>query len=178
MTPWIADLRADLDKDLGHKPKVAALATVGTDGSAQARNVVIRKLDDDGSLTFTSDHRSEKNGELAANTSATVLFWLPTLRRQYRIAGVVAVLSPDDPRTVEQWRGAGDGARALFYWPPPGQPRDAAGAFPAAVSAGAAMPDSFTTLVLSPARVERLDLTHTPHLRERWRGNITQIVNP
>ena len=177
---WIADLRADLDKDLGHKPRVATLATVGVDGSAQARSVVVRRIDDtSGAMTFTTDWRAGKAAEVIANPSATLLFWLPTLRRQYRVAGLIAVLSADDLTVAEQWRAASDNARAMFAWPPPGQPRAADAAFAAAVPADAPVPDTFAVMVLSVATVERLDLTQSPHLRQRWAGgDDPQTVNP
>ena len=167
MIEWLDALRTDLDAELGRAPKVATLATVdGT--SAEARSVVVRALGDDGTLTFTSDRRSDKNAQLRANPSATLLFWLPKAKRQHRLAGTVAILEPGDPRRAEQWRALTDGARALFLWPEPGKPRGASVDFPPGVPVDAAVPASFEVLVLSPSRVESLDLTQTPHVRRRW----------
>ena len=180
MIGWLDPLRTDLDEELGRAPRVATLATVGRDATAEARSVVVRGIGDDGTLTFTSDARSDKNGQLHANPSATLVFWLAKAKRQYRLAGTVAALAADDPRRADQWRSGNDGARALFLWPPPGRPREDAAAFPPAVPAGAAVPDSFQVLVLTPKRVERLDLTRVPHLRERWDAGAwaRQVVNP
>jgi PPOX class probable FMN-dependent enzyme len=167
MIDWLTPLRTDLDAELGRAPKVATLATVrGT--HAEARSVVVRHIADDGSLAFTSDARSDKNAELRANPSATLLFWLPKTRRQYRLAGTVAILAPADPRRAPQWQRMTDGARALFLWPPPGQPRDDTAPFPPAVPATEPVPPTFDVLVLTPMRVETLDLNPTPHLRCRW----------
>ncbi len=164
MPDWMTALRADLDQD--HGGRVATLATVhGT--TPHARSVVVRGLGDDGTVTFTSDARSEKNAQLRANPAATVLFWVAKAKRQYRLAGTVAILAADDVRRQPQWDKLGDAARALFLWPPPGEPR-AAGPFPPAVPAAEPMPASFEVLILTPAHAETLDLGQTPHLRQRW----------
>ncbi len=171
MPDWLDEMRRDLDAELGRAPKVATLATVAgpADGpTAEARSVVIRAFGDDGSLTFTSHAASGKNAELAGNGSAALVFWLPQRRRQYRLTGTASILASDDPARPRQWRAASDAARAMFLWPTPGEPRDDAAEFPGAVSADAPVPDAFTVIVLSPLRVERLDLTQQPHLRERW----------
>ena len=186
MIDWLDALRTDLDAELGHAPRVAALATVAGTGdapTAEARSVVVRDLGDDGSLTFTSDARSDKNAQLRANPSATLLFWLAKANRQYRLAGTVAILSLDDPRRQRQWARMSGGARALFLWPPPGEPRTDGAAFPPKVPAETPVPPSFEVLVLTPARVETLDLGQTPHLRQRWTpagglGWARVVVNP
>lgn len=158
-------LRTDLDRD--HGGRVATLATVeGT--TPDARSVVVRGLGDDRTVTFTSDGRSGKNAQLRANPAATILFWVSKVKRQYRLGGTVAILPTTDPRRQQQWSALGDAARALFAWPPPGQPRDDAARFPPTVPATDPMPASFEVLVLTPARVETLDLGQTPHLRQRW----------
>ena len=168
MAGWLDEMRRDLD-ELGHAPKVASLATVGPGATAECRSVVVRHIADDASLAFTSDGRSDKDAQVRANPSATLLFWLEKAKRQYRLAGTVAVLAADDPRRAEQWRRASDGARSLFLWPPPGRPRDPdPAAFPPTVSADVPVPANFEVLVLTPTRVETLDLGQTPHLRRRW----------
>ncbi len=181
MLDWLDALRTDLDRELGHAPRVATLATV--DGqSAEARSVVVRGLADDGSLTFTSDARSDKNAQLRANPSATLLFWLAQCKRQYRLAGAAAVLPADDARRAAQWADLSDGARALFLWPPAGRPRVDGESFPPKVAADALVPPSFEVLVLTPTRVETLDLAQVPHLRRRWLrqpdGWTVTTVNP
>ena len=174
MTPaWTLELRTAL-RDQGGPP-LATLATVaGT--SAEARTVVVREVGDDGSLTFTSDARSDKNTQLRANPSATLLFWLPTPKRQFRLAGTVDILPPADPRRQHQWERLNDGARALFLWPPPGEPREDKAPFPPKASTETPVPASFEVLVLSPARVEVLDLGQLPHLRQRWTARLGEWV--
>jgi pyridoxamine 5'-phosphate oxidase len=185
MPDWLDEMRRDLDAELGRAPKVATRATIAGPATAptvEARSVAIRALGDDGSLTFTSDGRSGKNAELAGNASAALVFWLPQRKRQYRLTGTAAVLQSEDPARQRQWRAASDAGRAMFLWPPPGQLRDDAAPVPSAVSADAPVPDAFTVVVMTPARVERLDLSQTPHLRERWStsagGWARQVVNP
>ena len=179
MPDWLDSLRSDLDRAPG--PRVATLATV--DGTtAEARSVVVRHIADDGSLAFTSDGRSDKNRQLRANPSATLVFWLPLAKRQFRLAGHVTIVPPDDPRRPTQWARMTDGARSMFLWPPPGDPRDDAIDFASAVPAETPVPPSFEVLVFTPARVELLDLTSTPHRRTRWlpssEGWAGQTINP
>ena len=169
MPDWIEALRADLDDD--HGGRIVTLATVDGSGdaaTADARCVVVRGLGSDGTVTVTSDARSDKNAQVRANPSATAVFWLSKVKRQYRVRGTVAALGVDDPHRQSQWAALGDAARALFAWPPPGRPRADGAAFPPTVPAAALMPPSFEVLVLTPARVETLDLGQTPHLRRRW----------
>jgi len=100
-----------------------------------------------------------------------VVFWLPTLKEQYRVAGVVSVLTStdDDPRRLTLWRALSDATRAMFFWPPPGRPREAdPSAFPEAVGPEVEPPEDFELLLIDPERVEHLDLKPSPHRRRRW----------
>ena len=78
-----------------HEPDAMMLATATRTGRPSARMVLLRGLDARG-LTFFTNYRSRKGGELAANPRAAVVFYWPTIGCQVRVEGRVVKLSPDD----------------------------------------------------------------------------------
>ena len=200
MIEWVEELRAGFTEEFGTGPKIVTLATV--EGSrreprARARSVVCRRLLDHGILLIASDARSNKNWQLRQNHLAEVCTWLPKLGRQFRLScwGVVIdhkEATPDEKRVPELlatpllretvWGEMSEAARALFFWPPPGEPLVAnSAAFPEAVRTGLP-PDNFEVLGLMPEEVDLLDLSAHPHRRRRWRREAGQwraeVVNP
>jgi pyridoxamine 5'-phosphate oxidase len=171
---WINRLRDALNAEYrGGKPWVATLATVDADGRPRARSVVCRRLLDDGTTWYASDARSGKNADVRARPDAEAVFWLAGQREQFRLLGRVEVLGEgtEAPERLALWREMSDTARALFAWPPPGQPRvtDPA-SFQERLGAHVPPPASFEVLVLRPEQVERLGLSFHPHNRRRWRA--------
>lgn len=182
MTVWVDEFRAALDAEFAARPRVGALATVDGEGRPRVRSVVCRRVEDDGSLWVVSDARSEKNAQAAARPFGEMAFWLPSRREQFRLSGGLAVVSGDDPRRILAWRNLSDSARALFFWDHPGVPIfEESGENPERIGAEAPIPSSFELLVLSPDRVEALDLNRHPHRRRRWRvseGWAVEEINP
>ena len=171
MSEWIGELVAALAREFGDKPHVATLATVDKSGAPRARTVICRKVSAEGAVLVVSDARSEKNEQLKAVPQAEVVFWLPTLREQYRVFGSTRMMSASlpDPARLDMWKSLSDAARALFFWPSPGIRRlDQPDAFPQAVSAETPPPTSFEVLMVRPRRVEHLQLNMHPHRRRRW----------
>ena len=77
------------------QPNAFNLATVGSNGRPSSRTVLMKDFDHDGFVFFTN-YGSRKAAELAANTTAAMLFlWLP-LHRQVRIEGRVAPVSASE----------------------------------------------------------------------------------
>lgn len=73
-------------RDRSHPWRVAALATVGTDGSADARSVVLREVrPDQRELLFYADDRSPKMAQLHRAPLGTLLLWSPALGWQLRL---------------------------------------------------------------------------------------------
>ena len=181
MSNWINELKENLATEFDHKFVVATLATVRSDAAPDARSVVVRNLLEDGRMWITSDARSEKNQQLKLNPSATLVLWLPSLRKQFRIDGKLAVLRDEDPLRLEAWKGSSDSSRALFFWPPPGQPFVET-EFARTVEKDRPMPNSFEVLQLSPTHADVLDLKPHPHLRLKWSLNsglwIGSRINP
>jgi pyridoxamine 5'-phosphate oxidase len=184
MVNWREELLQDIHAELGAKPITATLATVDGD-HADARCVIIRQIHIDGTLRIVSDSRSQKNKQLRSNPRATAVLWFPQKRKQFRIAGnvwIVSVENDDNALRPAAWHELSDSARALFHWPPCGQPCAQADEFPRSIAADTPMPANFEVLLLTPVSVETLDLNPHPHLRIRWSqpaGDwISQIVNP
>ena len=169
MIDWVARLQEALSGEFGHKPQIAALATVDHDHRPRVRSMVIRRVEADGTLWFCSDRRGEKADHLAASAYAEVVFWLPELREQFRVAGVVKEVGEQDRRNL--WVELSDSARALFAWPASGLPViDPAEPLPRQLPAETPIPEPFGAWSLRPDRVEHLTLKGHPHRRTRWDG--------
>jgi pyridoxamine 5'-phosphate oxidase len=72
-----------------------ALATATRDGSPSARMVLLKAVDDEGFVFYTS-RVSRKGRELAINSRAALIFFWAELNRQVRIEGSVASLSTEE----------------------------------------------------------------------------------
>jgi PPOX class probable FMN-dependent enzyme len=185
MTPsWLPILRDALDLDYAAAPRIATLATVDPHHRPRARSVVIRRIDDDGSLHIATDARSDKHHHLQSTPFAELVFWLPKRREQFRLAGPVTLTSRgDNPALIDQmWQSLPAPSRALFTWPAPGLPwQGCDNAFAREVPATTPVPDCFELLTLRPDEVDHLQLTPTPHRRTRWLATNTwqpQDINP
>jgi PPOX class probable FMN-dependent enzyme len=188
---WIDELRAALDREQSALasgaargvPRVATLATVDRSGAPHARGVICRRIDPDGQLYFVSDARSNKNLDVRGEPRVEVVFWMPAVQTQFRVAGEMRVtsLGQDEPLRRELWRELTDETRALFHWPTPGIAVAADETYPRAVSADVLPPGTFEVLILKPSQVERLNISTFPHRRRRWRSEASWSgvdVNP
>jgi pyridoxamine 5'-phosphate oxidase len=88
---WFAEARAGEPNDA----EAMALATATGDGRPSVRMVLLKGHDARGFVFYTNS-RSRKGGELAANPRAALLFHWKSLRRQVRIEGAVAPVSPGE----------------------------------------------------------------------------------
>jgi pyridoxamine 5'-phosphate oxidase len=180
MLPWLEVFRRS---SAGTSPLVMALATVDAAGAPRVRSVVCRNVDDDGSLLFTIDGRSEKHAHLVRDPRAEAVCWLPTVREQFRFNGVADLIgegSADEARAAA-WRSLPPTSKAVFLWPLPGAPRELPDdRFPQRADLPAP-PPGFELLLFRPPVVERLELTPHPHRRTRWRkddGWSCEQLNP
>jgi pyridoxamine 5'-phosphate oxidase len=71
------------------------LATVDADGMPDARMVLLKGADDAG-FSFFTNLGSAKGQELAANPKAALVFHWKSLRRQVRVRGDVAPVTPEE----------------------------------------------------------------------------------
>ena len=80
--------------DQHHEWRTPVLATLGADGLATARTVVLRHVQpENGMLVFFTDSRSPKVSELRAQPRASLVFWSKKLRWQLRVRTVASVLT-------------------------------------------------------------------------------------
>ena len=92
-----------------HEPNAMALATATADGVPSVRLVLLKALNEDGAVFYTS-YASRKGAELETNPrAAAVLLWHP-LQRQVRIEGAVSRLDPAE--SDRYFASRPDGARA------------------------------------------------------------------
>jgi pyridoxamine 5'-phosphate oxidase len=175
----LRDALATENKD---RPPVMILATLSRNGSPRARSLVCRAIDDNGTVWFVSDSRSKKNAQIRNDRRVEAVFWLPMLRRQFRIRGEARVIDPNDPRRVELWKSLSDATRAMFTWPTPGEKRsDSDEAFTKMLPTDAAPASFFEAIAIHPRLVEELDLSDHPHARRHWRrkdGWLAEPINP
>ena len=168
MSDPLAELRSALDDESVDGPRIASMATVDAGGRPHVRSVVCRRIGP-GSIWIASDARSDKNGQVRANPAVELAFWLPRRREQFRVAGRVEFLGPEDRKEI--WSAMSDSARALFAWPDPGRPRVASAEdFPRSVAADAPLPETFELLAVVVDQVEHLELSQHPQRRRRWRA--------
>jgi pyridoxamine 5'-phosphate oxidase len=86
---WLSDAVEAEPND----PTAMTLATVDADGIPDARMVLMKGFDEQG-FVFYSHIDSAKGRELAANPRAALVFHWKSLRRQVRIRGTVAAVTP------------------------------------------------------------------------------------
>jgi PPOX class probable FMN-dependent enzyme len=175
--PWL-----DAFRSVAARPLILSLATVAGNGGPDVRSVICRRVEDDGSLWFTSDARSGKDAQLAMNSNVAAVYWAPATREQFRFWGGSEILneSSGNPSREELWKELTAETRAMFFWPPPGEPRVTDSRFVAA-SEAESPPATFDAIVLRPSRVEHLALSMHPHRRTRWTFSThwtTEDLNP
>ena len=86
---WFAEARASEPND----PNAMALATATAEGVPSVRMVLLKGHGPDG-FVFYTNLQSRKGGELAANHHVALLFHWKSLRRQIRIEGTIAKVTP------------------------------------------------------------------------------------
>ena len=86
---WFAEARASEPND----PNAMALATATTGAAPSVRMVLLKGHGPDG-FVFYTNFESRKGGELAANPQVALLFHWKSLRRQVRVEGTVAEVTP------------------------------------------------------------------------------------
>jgi hypothetical protein len=114
------------------------LATLGADGTPQARVLALRGVDRaERTLWFHTDRRSAKALELGADARASVLFWSPEDAVEVRLTGHVG-LHASGPAAESAWAQASPLSRSAAQIAlAPGTPLSAPSAFEALVQEGA-----------------------------------------
>lgn len=116
------DIRQQIWKELGrasvdrhHEWRTPVLATVGCDGSPNARTVVLRKVDANQQiLCFYTDARSAKVSELTKEPKAVLAFWSGRLNWQLRVKVEISVAT-DGSELQALWQRVQQSASAADY---------------------------------------------------------------
>ena len=87
---WFAEAQASEPND----PNAMCLATATPAGIPSARMVLLKGHDARGFVFYTNAH-SRKGGEIRSNMQAALLFHWKSLRRQIRIEGPLAEVTPE-----------------------------------------------------------------------------------
>ena len=152
------------------------LATVRADGRPANRSLVFRGfLHESHQLTFVTDTRARKTGELAASPRAEICWYFPVTHEQFRIGGTITLVGDDTSEATlaaarrDAWRALPEATRVSFTWPPPGLPRDARVPFPANHPDPLEPLPHFGLIVLDPLDVDFLELNGTPQNRWEYR---------
>ena len=126
---WVQLQRACVDRH--HEWRTPVLASIGLDGSAQARTVVLRRANiGEWRLLFYTDRRSPKVSELRAHPAATLVFWSRRLSWQIRAQVATQVLDVG-PLVDSAWATVEQSPAAADYlsseppgaeWPAPSDP--------------------------------------------------------
>lgn len=161
------------------------LATVTPDGLPAVRTVRFRFVLPGSRLVLSTDLRSEKVRQLASTPVAELCWYFAESQEQFRFHGSAAVVGADATGELaaaraRSWRDRSAVSRQGFTWPPPGEPLAGPAAFAAPEPADP--PPPFGLIVLSPSRVDYLDLRPHPQVRAVFErvgeGWVERRVNP
>ena len=149
-----------------------ALATVDEKGRPRVRTVVLRDaVEDDASLRFHCDRRSDKAAEIAATGRAALLAYDADAKIQIRIEGTAA-LHADDALADTAWAGAQAMSRVCYgVTPGPGTPLAEGGAYalPDRDETAAIGRENFCAVLVRAERLDFLYLDQRGHRRALWR---------
>ncbi len=104
---FFEELNNELHKGVhkkGHPFRYFTLATVGANGLARLRTVVLRQVSQDLKLTIYTDNRTKKVAHIKANSQVSLLFYHPKNLLQLKIEGT-AQLVFDEERLKKYWSG-------------------------------------------------------------------------
>lgn len=185
LPPWRPLLRGAREREgkrspLGHWLQ---LATVAADGSPRVRTLVFRGWAAPAALDLLTDGRGAKAEEMVHQPAVELCWLLPRARSQFRLRGRLLALPPLEERQERErhWRHLSPGGRALWGWPPPGQPFDRDTLFPDSLPENSPLPTHLLLLRIALTQVELLELVGHPHRRRRWRetmGWAEEALNP
>ena len=160
---WKELERASVDRH--HAWRTSVLATVGYDGSPNARTVVLRKVDtNQQTLCFYTDARSTKVSELTKEPKAVLAFWSARLNWQLRVKVEISVAT-DGPELQALWQRVQQSASAGDYMATeaPGTERPAGFSIAQNLSGD----HHFALLNAQVLQMDWLELGHGAHRRAR-----------
>ncbi len=155
----------------GAASHLPVLATVGVEGGAEARSVVLREVrPEDGIAAVHTDNLSEKVRELERNARASLHVWDPKLRLQTRLRGRMFVET--GAAVAWLWDLVPDGSRSSYgVTPVPGSPLAASDSYERSSD-----PSRFAVLSMRIDEIDAVHLSGDYHRRacfrraDDWRG--------
>ncbi|NJK55123.1 MAG: pyridoxamine 5'-phosphate oxidase [Pleurocapsa sp. SU_5_0] len=174
LAPWRSPLSSAIHHNRS-KPysRYFQLATVNPSGYPANRTVVFRGFLDDeqNQLKVITDARSAKIQDIEYQPLAEACWYFTKTREQFRISGklqLVTVAETDlDLQKARKitWHELSDSARSQFAWPDPAQPMADKSAFEVEQLDPHNPLDNFYLLLLTPQRVDHLQLKGDPQQR-------------
>jgi pyridoxamine 5'-phosphate oxidase len=191
LAPWRSHLASAIHRNRS-KPysRYLQLATVTPEGYPTNRTVVFRGfLANEDCLIFITDSRSAKIQDIQAQPQAEACWYFTETREQFRLAGTLKLVEAHEADLNLQlarktaWQSLSDAARLQFTWPNPGKPQAEKAAFELPLPEADTPLDNFCLLLLTPYKVDHLELKGEPQQRciyildneQTWS---TQPVNP
>jgi pyridoxamine 5'-phosphate oxidase len=180
-TIWLPSLVLALHQNR-HAPysRYVQMATVRANGRPANRTLVFRGfLHDSPRLTFVTDERTAKVGDLERLPWAEICWYFPVTHEQFRISGPTTLVRDGTGEPALQldrrdsWRELAEAVRVNFTWPAPGEPREEGVPFPTAHTDPETPPAHFCLLVLDPHEVDLLEINGNPQNRWVYRLNET-----
>jgi pyridoxamine 5'-phosphate oxidase len=171
--------RASLDRH--HEWRTPVLASTDADGLADARTVVLRRVDAGaGQLTFYTDRRSPKVAQLQAQSPAMLVFWSARLSWQLRVRVTFSVIT-SGPEVEALWQGVSQSAAAGDYLSPlpPGAVLPQTSGTANVETANAPAPaHSFAILRAQLLQMDWLELSREGHRRAQLSATAWEWLTP
>jgi pyridoxine/pyridoxamine 5'-phosphate oxidase len=171
MLPWIKDLRTLIRQETGGEQVVCVLATADASGKPSARCMLLRKIDDGGTMLFVSDRKTAKDDQIRGRPECELVFWLANQSTQVRVKGRgVMVDAVVDAWMREQWwRVISTSSRSNFIEKTDTAPTDdQRSRAEARTAVDSEMPATFEMLAIYADHVEITDLRTIPQTRRTW----------
>jgi general stress protein 26 len=177
------EIRQQIWKELGrasvdrhHAWRTPVLATLGCDGSPNARTVVLRKVDSNQqTLCFYTDARSAKVSELTKEPKAVLAFWSGGLNWQLRVKVEISVAT-DGPEIQALWQRVQQSASAADYLATEAPGTERTTGFRTAQNLSG--DHHFALLNAQVLQMDWLELGHGAHRRARLSADTWQWLVP
>lgn len=171
--PWLSPFRSALLQN--RRQRTVQVATASAQDGPTVRTVILRRVQDDGTLVFFADVRSEKVAHLSQDDRTEVHTWWTKGRAQFRLRGRAQISTSDeDPIRQELWMDLREEDLVRFLGPPPGEEQDLESPLPKPPDALEPedprlerIAETFATVRVVPELVDVLVLDPDGHIRTR-----------
>jgi pyridoxamine 5'-phosphate oxidase len=192
LAPWRSLLSGAMHRNRSQPhSRYFQLATVNSAGHPTNRTVVFRGFLDEqkNQLKIITDIRSAKIQDIEHQPLAEVCWYFTKTREQFRLSGQLQLITAreanPDLQTARHatWHNLSNSGRSQFAWPTPAQPMADKSAFAVEANEPNTPHDNFCLLLLTPHRIDHLQLSSDPQQRclynlqddQTW---TIQAVNP